>query len=211
MIWDTLSDEYECLYASSNSALHEFATYFAWSPSGSKIASVEGLYDSVIRIWKPSTGEILSTLEVHDELERLIVTWSSDEARLASLSNDRIKVWETSTNQCIFFLRLESCDWLRFNSYDSNILHTQVGTLDIRSNKFEVVNSGSEETLPRINTYGLSKNRTWITFNGQYLLWLPPGYRPQEFELFAVSGNSVAMGYSTGHVLFLNFSDMHPT
>lgn len=212
MVWDMFSGEFECLYAPSNLALHELATHFVWSPSGSKIASVEGAFDSVIRIWKPSTEEILSTLEVEDEPNKVIVSWSSDETRLASLSNGKIKVWKISTSECIYFIRLESCDWLQFKLYDSNILHTQVGTLYIQSNRFEVIKSGSEETVPQkdipSHRYGLSQSRTWITFNGQYLLWLPPGYRPQEFKLFAVSGNSVAMGCSTGHVLFLNFSDI---
>jgi hypothetical protein len=44
--------------------------------------------------------------------------------------------------------------------------------------------------------------RTWITWDGNNLLWLPPEYRPGEF---AVKGNYVGIGCGSGVVYILNF------
>ncbi|KAK3947905.1 hypothetical protein QBC32DRAFT_223198, partial [Pseudoneurospora amorphoporcata] len=52
--------------------------------------------------------------------------------------------------------------------------------------------------------YGLSSNRTWITYQGKNLLWLPPEYRPSSS---AISGTVLSIGSSSGRVLFFTFSD----
>ncbi|KAK3934411.1 hypothetical protein QBC46DRAFT_273847, partial [Diplogelasinospora grovesii] len=55
--------------------------------------------------------------------------------------------------------------------------------------------------------YGLNSNGTWITYQGQNLLWLPPEYRPSSS---AVSGTGVVIGCPSGHVSFLKFSEVNP-
>ena len=46
------------------------------------------------------------------------------------------------------------------------------------------------------------RKRTWITWDGNYLLWLPPEYRPVES---AVKKNRVGIGCGSGVVYVLNF------
>lgn len=46
----------------------------------------------------------------------------------------------------------------------------------------------------------------WIVKDGRCVIWLPPGYRPQESEV-AVDGSAIAIGKRNGNILALTFLD----
>ena len=50
---------------------------------------------------------------------------------------------------------------------------------------------------------GLSRDRCWITWHGENLLWLPAGFRP---SCSGVSGSTVVIGCNTGRVVITSFS-----
>ena len=49
---------------------------------------------------------------------------------------------------------------------------------------------------------GIESKRTWITWDGNNLLWLPPECRPVQS---ALKGNCVGIAYGSGAVYILNF------
>ncbi|KAH6623374.1 hypothetical protein F5144DRAFT_583058 [Chaetomium tenue] len=51
--------------------------------------------------------------------------------------------------------------------------------------------------------YGLERDRSWITFNGRRVLWLPSEVRP---NCFALHGRMMCIGCFSGQVLFISFS-----
>ena len=68
-----------------------------YSPDGSVIAA--GGWDSAIRLWNASTGDLLRTLEGHTS--RIIdVAFSRDGAALASIDSDtNVHIWDSLTGE----------------------------------------------------------------------------------------------------------------
>jgi len=71
----------------------------AWSPDGTKVASVGG--DRRVRIWN-RTGALLRTMGGDlTEPETLSVAWSPDGAKVASADKNRLRIWDASTGTLI--------------------------------------------------------------------------------------------------------------
>ncbi|KAK0616943.1 hypothetical protein B0T14DRAFT_434428, partial [Immersiella caudata] len=51
--------------------------------------------------------------------------------------------------------------------------------------------------------YSLGWDKSWITCNGENVLWLPPEYRP---HCSAVQGRMISIGCLSGRVLTIGFS-----
>ncbi|KAL6900437.1 hypothetical protein GGI43DRAFT_383913 [Trichoderma evansii] len=171
----------------------------AWSYNAKQLASASN--DKTVKIWDPKTGLCLSTLEGHHD-SVISVAWSHDATFLASASNDRtVKIWDPATGQYLSMLEDDiGIDNLQFHKSNSNILYTNRGTFDLRSDQ----NSTHHFCLLPTFGYGLSSDNTWITYRGENLLWLPPEYRP---SCSAISERAVSIGCSSGRVLMLTFSD----
>jgi hypothetical protein len=60
--------------------------------------------------------------------------------------------------------------------------------------------------VPRYKGYGVSSDGTYITWNTENLLWLPPEYRP---ETFAISQAAVCFGCASGQVLLFIFDSQN--
>ncbi|KAJ5098527.1 hypothetical protein N7532_005528 [Penicillium argentinense] len=178
----------------------------AWSPDGSRLASASE--DKTVRIWDLATSQCVSTLKGHSSWVASIA-WSPDGSRLASASTDMtVRIWDPATGQCVFTLDFYSYN-LQFDKSTPNHLHTIIGTLNLGSTE-PVAPSASRLTLPGIYGFGLSDCSSWITFNGSNLLWLPPEYRPSNPSSFRISAAMVAIGCSSGRVIFLALSEHNP-
>ncbi|KAL5611102.1 hypothetical protein FOBRF1_007219 [Fusarium oxysporum] len=184
----------------------------AWSHDAARLASASD--DHTVKIWDPATGQCISTLQGQcistlDDRTPWVrsLAWSHDTARLASAGKDKtIKIWDAATGRCISTLDIgQVIHHLQFDKFVSHRLHTDVGTFDVRpTTSFTVLAATSPShstSLPQRIGYGLSDNGTWITYEGQNLLWLSPEYRPLSS---AVSGTVVAIGCPSGRVLILS-------
>jgi WD40 repeat protein len=71
----------------------------SWSPDGGKLAS--GTSDDTIKLWDSQTGNLLQTLEGHDDMVNA-ASWSPDGGKLASGSSDyTIKLWDSQTGNLL--------------------------------------------------------------------------------------------------------------
>ena len=57
--------------------------------------------------------------------------------------------------------------------------------------------------MPQHLTYGLNSDRTWVTRNGQNVIWLPSEYC---LSTFALTSSTMVIGCRSGQVLIFGFS-----
>ncbi|KAL2198599.1 hypothetical protein P885DRAFT_32988, partial [Corynascus similis CBS 632.67] len=176
----------------------------AWSHDASRLASASR--DKTVKIWDPAIVQYCeSTLEGHSNWV-MSVAWSHDSSRLASASYDEtVKIWDPLTGQCVSTLELgHSMNDLRFHEFNSDLLYTERGTFDVHVADPALLPASADHLLPKPVGYGLNRNNTWITYQGENLLWLPPEYRPLSS---AIIGTTVSVGCFSGRVLIFRFSD----
>ncbi|KAH8879181.1 WD40 repeat-like protein [Thozetella sp. PMI_491] len=174
----------------------------AWSSDG-RLAS--GSSDHTIKIWDPTTGQCTATLEGHRRSVRSIA-WSSDGLLASGSSDQTIKIWHPTTGQCTATLEIGSITFLKFDISTPQYLHTSVGTVDlgptITSRSLDT-NTNLQILLPQAVGYGLRRDKTWVTYRGEDLLWLPSEYRP---DVSAILEGSIGLGFRSRRVLILRFS-----
>ena len=187
-----------------------------WSKDATQLASASDNW--TVKIWDPTTAQCVSMLKGHRHRVKS-VAWSHDGTRLASASDDRtVKIWDPAAGQCVMTLEghshfVSSVIW----SHDATRLASVSSYWPAKSYKrkiwdsatgqcvstLEGHSSGVNYSSPTTVGYGLSSNGTWITLQGENLLWLPSEYRPSSL---AISGPAVSIGCSSGRVLIFTFS-----
>ncbi|KAK0766479.1 hypothetical protein N5P37_000204 [Trichoderma harzianum] len=175
----------------------------SFAPDNWQLASAS--HDSTIKLWDTTISRSPSTTDIHSQKVTAIcytpdgrctaelkcngkyilsIAFSPNSQELVStLSDHTIKLWDFSTGNCTATLPSEELSSMRKPpaqglSSVSPIVHRQ-----------------------DIGVY----NYTWVTWDSQRILWLPPAYRPR---ISAVRASTLAIGCDSGRVVFIRFSDM---
>ncbi|KAH8753279.1 hypothetical protein F5883DRAFT_432523 [Diaporthe sp. PMI_573] len=150
------------------------------------------------------------TLEGHDDAIGSIAV-SPDGRWLASGSWDKtIKIWDiwdVATGACTQTLHMDNI--IHYLAFDSNIrLHTEIGIINLDTHIWrtsEVVRPATVDSEPHYQGYGI--HASWIIWNDQRVMWLPPEYRPLQS---AIVGTIIVLGCISGRVLVLKCSTDNP-
>ena len=174
----------------------------AFSHDSKLLASASS--DYTVKIWDASTGAPQQTLEGHSHWVTS-VAFSHDSKLLASASRDKtVKIWDTSTGSCHQTVATNTLiTSLSFNSIDSNLL-TNGGSIKVDMTRLLSRSEYPQEERDEGGCQGLGISESWVTWNTQNLLWLPPDYRATRFDI-SPSGSIVAGGCSTGKVFIIGF------
>ena len=183
-IWDAGNGG--CLHTlQGHSSLIESVVF---SPDGTRIAS--GSWDGTIRIWDAGNAGCLHTLQGQSGFINSVV-FSPDGTRIASGSaDDTIQIWDAGNGTCLQIL----------NNFESSTLFdpgTPGNTAWTGTSNIQRICE-----TPQHPTYGLNSYGTWITRNGQNVIWLPPEYRP---STFALTSSTMVIGCRSGRVLIFGF------
>ncbi|KAL2141950.1 hypothetical protein VTI28DRAFT_1785 [Corynascus sepedonium] len=194
-IWDTTSGS--CIQTVVEG--HDFrVTSVAFSPDGQRLAF--GSHDKTIKIWDAASGHCLRILEGHKDWVKS-VAFSSDGQQLASVSYDKtVKIWDAKSGSCVHsFNTGRDITYVSFD-HTNCCIFTNTGCVKIGT---AAVQNPVEPQHPEQQTYALGQDRSWITCNGQNVLWLPWEYRP---ECIAIKGRKMGIGCASGRVFAIGFS-----
>ena len=167
--------------------------------------------DQTVRVWRCDTGECVQELKGHSDYVDSVV-FSHDSALVASASDDKtVRVWRCDTGQCVQKVDMgANIKYLSFEPDGSRLL-TSLRAISLH--KLPLTGHTAAHHIAaapvvadlRNDTrvgYGFSLDRSWITWYGENLLWLPAEFRP---STSAVSGCTVVIGCSSGRVIFVRF------
>jgi WD40 repeat protein len=195
-VWDLSSGR--CLQTLQGHSRRVCSVVF--SHDSTRLASASG--DKTVKVWDASSGRCLQTLQGHSNTV-YSVAFSHDSTRLASASYDKtVKVWDASSWRCLQTLETGHRT-LSILSFDpaGMCLHTDYGSIALRSPITSSITDNADP-LPQDLCIGVSSDRTWITFNGKNVLWVPSEYRAL---CSTVIGTSVGIGVGSGRVWICSF------
>lgn len=185
----------------------------AFSPNSKLLAS--GSDHQTIKLWVTATGALQQTLEGHSDWVTSIA-FSPNSKLLTSGSDDQtIKLWDTTTGALQQTLNIDpAITNLSFDSTGSH-LDTNIGRLKL-TDRTEATSPAPDPDQTQRHGYSLSCDKSWITWNGHNVLWLPPNCRPSSLAIsrFATPSTTTvivfALGCRSGRVMLIGLLGLGP-
>ncbi|RYP84315.1 hypothetical protein DL770_005219 [Monosporascus sp. CRB-9-2] len=192
----------------------------AFSHNSKLLAS--GSRDNTIKIWDAATGSLQQTLEGHSGWVES-VAFSHDSKLLASGSDDKtIKIWDAATGSLQQTLGLGTTVQIMSFADTGLYLDTEIGRIDLAAGTKRIqslLRTPHPDQAQEADYYGyaLSRDRSWITWNKQNVLWLPTYYRPytsaiSSFVLPSAPSTitRIGLGCGSGRVVMIGLSSSGP-
>lgn len=168
-----------------------------------KLVAVLGAYDGVFKIWDTNSKVCLQTnIPRGRSINIRSLAISSASERLASAdTRGEINIWDTSLGERLHTFSARR--YLKGMTFDATgwRLCTNIGVIHLKPERnSQLLPKGKDLGDPQYESASLSPCHTWLMYQGKRIFWIPPEYRPR---CSAVSGNSVAIGSTTGGVWIL--------
>ncbi|KAL8329135.1 hypothetical protein RB597_004732 [Gaeumannomyces tritici] len=176
----------------------------AFSPDGQLVASAS--HDNTVKLWHAGTGKEKQTLTGHTDSVNA-VAFSPDGQLVASASRDGTgeEIQTLPGNRFICTIKFD---------VSTQSLLTNTGRISLGSAAPATAQGGEiasaatqrrREQQLKQKPYGLDADGSWITYDGERVLWLPHEFRPSSS---AAWGSVIAIGCRSGRVLMFRFSDV---
>ncbi|KAJ5768761.1 NACHT and WD40 domain protein [Penicillium odoratum] len=191
-LWDATTGSLRQTLCGHSRSIHSVV----FSPNGVMLASSSS--DHTIHLWDTATGILRQKLE-RCSYTVLSMIFSPDVQFLAAVSsNQTINLWDIPTAALRRTWSMDREVTVLHFSDDCLKLNTDLGSLSLQS-------LGDTHTCTSYQvTEGVSVlENTWITLNGERILWLPPEYRP---VCSVVHRDNIILGHASGRISFLGFS-----
>jgi hypothetical protein len=139
----------------------------------------------------------LQTLEGHSSWVNTVAFSPDGNVLVSGSSDETVKLWDAGTGAVLQTVKVGAVVQTVSFSEDGTFLQTDRGVLLTTS-------LSSSDNLSQL-TYSRSicVKEQWVHWGTKDTLWLPPEYRPR---CTAVYGSVVALAYSSGRVLIIEFS-----
>jgi WD40 repeat protein len=164
--------------------------------------------DKTVKVWDAATGTLQQTLEGHNS-GVYSVAFSHDSKLLASASCDKtVKVWDAATGTLQQTLTVGSYVGSLLFDNTNSILVTNIGYFKLDRTTNLPLSTSSREISSRSHCKGLSISGSWVLWNGQNLLWLPPDFRATT-SVISHTGSILAIGCQSGKVFIIGINIPH--
>lgn len=180
---------------------HDQRHSLAFSHDSSLLASGSS---SAIQLWSMDTGELIREMmrvemmrdeSISGEIWFSAVTFSHDSSLIASSTESgTIQLWRTNTGECVHKFHALGNDDLKYLSFTPDGLHLVTA--------FGALITLRREQIIRFDGYGFNGDYSWITWNGENLIWVPTEYRPRG-TCSSVSKGTLAVGSYSGRIWFM--------
>lgn len=191
----------QCLYFSGIPAFTTSLTSF--SQDMQLLATRIGC--DTITVWHVESQQCMCSLRIdflHDGVD--FIEFSPDASLIAAAGNHSLLLWRVDTSECIYQGNLNSL--FVPPSLEAGVsqalsnagIAVRDGALGIASSLFKYGMSLCGWKYG----YGISKNGSWVTWNGKEYLWLPPVVRP---ITFIVSGSTVIIHTQSKTTVIMKF------
>lgn len=156
---------------------------------------ISGSHDKTVRIWDAETGTLRRTLSCQSSISS--IAFCRDGKRIAAGTHDETAmIWNAETGEVDQSVKIGSAPSALWFSKDESGLVTERGYIALQPPPYN-------NQLSARSTYSLLADKSWITLNGEKLLWIPWEYRP---VCLMLQDHKVAIGCASGRVLLLRFS-----
>ena len=139
--------------------------------------------DWTVRIWNTRSSECVQILNHPRIVDAYCLAFSPDGTKLISVSDERIRLWDLETAECLSDIRIsESVSRISFD-ISGRYLNTNIGpiVIPVSSSADEWVAAPNSLSLDR-HHIGLGMDGKWITHNSENILWIPVEYRPYNMD-----------------------------
>ena len=186
---------------------HSGAVYSnAFSHDSKLLASASR--DKTIKVWDAATGVLLQTLKGHSDKVNSIA-FSHDSKLLASASSDKtVKVWDAATGALRQTLTIYSHIGSLLFDVTNSILITNIGRFKLDGNTNLPLPTSSREISSENHCKWLGVSGSWVLWNGQNLLWLPPDFRAST-SVISYTGSTLSVGCLSGRVFIIRINISH--